>query len=239
MENDKEKIATLQGIAFDLEGTLVDIEALHHAAHLRAAAEAGIILSREEAIRLLPHFVGGPDEKVASEIASLANNEPAAGDILLAKQIYFNELLGNHDVTARDGARDFISWIKSLGIRIAVGTTSSRAQVLYLMRQAGLLDEFDQELIVTRDDVSNPKPSPDIYQQTAQRLGITPTNQLVVEDSLTGIKSARLAGSQVVAVPTIQEEDFIKSLLSEGAGEVFLSLKDSRLKSFVLNLTGA
>lgn len=238
MEKDKEQVVTLKGVAFDLEGTLVDVEALHHAAHLRAAADVGVILSWEEAMKLLPHFIGGPDEKVASEIAYLAKNEMTVDNILLAKQTYFNKLLGNHDVVARNGTNDFISWTKSLNIRIAIGTTSSRTQAFYLMRQAGLLDEFAQELIVTKDDVPSPKPSPDIYQETARRLGITPINQLVIEDSATGIKSARLAGSHVIAVPTIQEESFIKSLLNAGADEVFSSWNDSRLKSFVSNLTG-
>jgi hypothetical protein len=48
-----------------LEGTVIDLERFHHQAHLQAALDIGLKLSLEEAIRKIPHFVGGPDETVA------------------------------------------------------------------------------------------------------------------------------------------------------------------------------
>lgn len=54
----------IRGIAFDLKGTVVDVEAAHHNGHLAAAAEFGLTISLEEAYARLPHFIGGPDEKV-------------------------------------------------------------------------------------------------------------------------------------------------------------------------------
>jgi beta-phosphoglucomutase len=239
MENPKRRVTTVRGIAFDLEGTLVDIEALHHAAHIRAAAEAGVILALKDAIKFLPHFVGGPDEEVAAEIASLTKSALTADKILLAKRMHFNNLLENHNIVPRNGVGSFISWVKNLGIRISIGTTSSRTLAFYLLRQTGLLDEFNQDFIVTKDDVSRSKPSPDMYQETSQRMGVFPVNQLVFEDSVTGINSARSAGSRVVVVPTIQEPYFIKILQHAGAEDVFSSWNDSRLKIFVLKFIGA
>ena len=63
-------------------------------------------------------------------------------------------------------------------------------------------------IIVTGDDpaVKRGKPAPDIYIEAARRLGIRPTQCLVVEDALTGAQAGHAAGCQVLAVPDVRME---------------------------------
>jgi HAD superfamily hydrolase (TIGR01509 family) len=56
-------------------------------------------------------------------------------------------------------------------------------------------------VIVSSDEVAHGKPEPDVYLEAARRLGIVPSDCLVVEDSLNGVKSGRAAGMAVVLVP--------------------------------------
>lgn len=60
--------SVIQGIAFDLEGTVVDVEAAHHNGHIAAAADFGLSITLDEAYQKLAHFIGGPDEKVCGDI---------------------------------------------------------------------------------------------------------------------------------------------------------------------------
>ena len=59
----------MEGIAFDLEGTIVDLESFHHNAHIQTAKNFGIDISIDWSIAKLDHFVGGPDIAVAQDIA--------------------------------------------------------------------------------------------------------------------------------------------------------------------------
>lgn len=224
-----------KGIAFDLEGTIINLESEHHHAHLLAAAEAGVFLSWQEAMKLIPNFIGGPDEKVAEQIAELANDTFPAQDILKMKKRYFNDLLGLHKgIRPREGFPEILEWIEDNEMRFAFGTVTEREVAIYLLKRAGLLRELNETLIVAREDVNNPKPAPDVYFETARRLGIEPRNQLVFEDSIIGLMAAKSAGSNVYAIPSIKLKSYVEDLKEAGAEKVFLSWFDSGLKSSIL-----
>jgi HAD superfamily hydrolase (TIGR01509 family) len=240
MERTKRPITPVQGIALDLEGTIIDIEALHHTAHLRAAADAGVSLSWEEALERAPHFVGGPDEEVAAEIASLADERVSTQEILLAKRLHFGELLQEHSsIAPREGFIEFVRWARRLGLEVAIGTVTNRALAMHLLERADLLPEFNDVVVIAREDVLAPKPSPDVYYETARRIGIAPSSQLVFEDSIVGIISARSAGCRLVAIPTIHIPSFLQSLYREGAEAVFMTWSDPDIRSFILRGIGA
>lgn len=57
------------------------------------------------------------------------------------------------------------------------------------------------KVIISADDVGSGKPSPEIYLETARRLGVSPENCLCLEDSGNGIRAGKAAGMKVVAVP--------------------------------------
>lgn len=239
MERNKKQVAPpVQGITFDLEGTIIDLESLHHSAHLHAAAAVGMKLTWDEALRRLPHFIGGPDEQVAVEIAALAGRNASASRILSAKNAYFNDLLEKRegDLVPRDGFIEFFYWARTTGIKLAIGTVNPRTLALSLLKHVSAMSDLGQEFIVAKEDVASLKPAPDVYLETAKRMGIKATDQLVFEDSLIGLKAAQSAGCNVVAMPTVKDADFIQNLYTAGAEAVFLSWKDSNLQPFVSRL---
>lgn len=225
--------------AFDLEGTIVDLEKLHFESHLRAAAEQGIDLSLEQAIALSPHFIGGPDEQVALELTSLAPGRVDVNEFLRSKKAHFLELYLHEDlISPRKGLPAFLEWITNSGVIIAIGTVTARAFAEELLIRSGVADLLPTLRLVAREDIQSPKPSPDVYIKTAAICGVSPVQQIVFEDSPTGVKAGRLAGSHVLAIPTIQTEALRKKLISEGAQCVYSDWESPELRRHIVKAIG-
>ena len=228
--------APIHCIVFDLEGTIVDLEPMHHEAHLKAAASVGVKLSWLEALAQLPHFIGGPDEEVAAEIAALANRNIMSGEIAKRKQAIFEGLLGDSArIVPREGFLEFFRWARFLHLGFAIGTSTKTIQARSILKRAGLLDIFAGMPIVAKEDVIASKPQPDIFLETARRLGIDARNQLVFEDSVIGIQAAYSARCRSVAVPTVHLAGFVDALFRAGAEAVFFSWSDRGIRQFLLN----
>jgi beta-phosphoglucomutase-like phosphatase (HAD superfamily) len=67
--------------------------------------------------------------------------------------------------------------------------------------RAGLAASFD--LILGGDQVTNPKPAPDLYLRAAELLDAEPATCIALEDSPTGVASARAAGMFVIGIPSL------------------------------------
>ena len=106
--------------------------------------------------------------------------------------------------------------------------TSSRMSGVAKKRTRHERDFFEHiDVIVTGDDpsVKNGKPAPDIYIEAARRLGVDPTECLVFEDALSGVKSGKAAGCQVVAVPDprFSDEERERVFRNDGRADVVLT----------------
>ena len=209
----------MKGIAFDLEGTIIDVEAAHHQGHLATARELGIDLTLAQAIAEIPAFVGGPDRDIAVELQRRAGETPPLAWILERMHTHYLELVATMPIAPRDDFLAFLEHARAHGLRTAIGTVTPRAEARRLLSAAGMVDCFD--ILVYGEDVAHPKPAPDVYQETATRMGLTPADQLVFEDSARGVVAARAAGSRAIAVPTVHTPAYIDRLRQAGATAVF------------------
>jgi len=82
---------------------------------------------------------------------------------------------------------------------MAIVTSSSRRTADEHLALAGIRDRFEN--ILTRDDVTRGKPSPDLYLLAAARLGVKPELCVAVEDSNHGVTAAHAAGAITIMVP--------------------------------------
>jgi len=82
---------------------------------------------------------------------------------------------------------------------VAVASSAHRAVIDAALEATGLTGTF--EVVVSSDEVAHGKPAPDVYLETARRLGVDPADCLVVEDSYNGVRAARAAGMTVVLIP--------------------------------------
>lgn len=103
---------------------------------------------------------------------------------------------------ACQGARELVEAAAKLGLPLAI-VTSSRSNAVSKKRMHHEDIFRHMKAIVAGDDtaIKNGKPAPDMYLEAANRLGVDPSECLVFEDAISGVKSGKAAGCIVVAVP--------------------------------------
>ena len=211
---------------FDLEGTLVDLEMLHFLSFERTLGEMDVDMTVKE-ITALQGVVGGGDPFIAALLAKLWGL--AAEEILVCKKKHFALLLEEMTIEARPGALAFIESLRSARVPIALASLTPRDRGEDILHRSGLARMFPRELVLFRENVQNPKPHPDVYEEAARRLGVSPRAQIVFEDSPVGVQAAKAAGSRVVAIPSPffhEEERHMRSLREAGADAFFFHWTD-------------
>jgi beta-phosphoglucomutase len=210
-------LRAIGSLAFDLEGTLVDLERQHHLGHLAAARELGLKLSLGEALQQLQSFLGGPDKMVAKELQRLSGADASVEFILSRIQYHYASLQHGMVVRPRPGVRRFLCQAEASGYKMALASVTERKKGQALLRKAGLTKFFRRRVQVFLEDVKSAKPAPDVYLETARRNKTDPVRQLVFEDSPVGVRSAWAAGSTVIAIPAVHTEVVRRALLRAGA----------------------
>lgn len=211
----------IKGVAFDLEGTVVDVEEAHHKGHLAAAKDVGVNLTIDTALKLIPHFIGGPDEKIAEEIWDLSDKKHFQSFIAERDKYYYHEFLKLLDIKSRPGFMRALQELRQAGLKTGIGSLTGKDEADVLLETSGLNKIFSRDITVLREDVKNKKPAPDVFIETAKRMGIKPKEQLVFEDSPNGVKAAVLAGSVAVGMTVYDKVEVVGRLFKDGAVRVF------------------
>jgi HAD superfamily hydrolase (TIGR01509 family) len=219
----------LRLLTFDLEGTLIDLELIHHSAHLSVSRQLGLDLTLEEARSIIPSFVGGPDIAIAEELCKLSKTDKAVSEVFELMRHQYLRFRQYTRIMARPGARDFIKDAELQGLSIALGSVTTRSEAESLLRAADLSDIFDDKTKIVFEDVSRTKPTPDVYLATAAAAGVSVEEQLVFEDSPIGVEAARRAGSNVIGMPVISTPSIRQEMVRNGAMMIFENWHDISL----------
>lgn len=179
----------LTAIAWDVDGTLVDSEPLHHRALLAACHQFGLDLSQMPEER----FCGVHINDVWTQLESELPPEVPKEAWLEAIEDYYHQ--HSDDLIAIPGGQDVIRQLAARGVKQACVSNSCRRIVESNLRALGVLEFID--IIITLDDVNRGKPAPEPYQRALDAFGLPASAVLAVEDSPTGMLSARGAGMPV------------------------------------------
>lgn len=98
------------------------------------------------------------------------------------------------------GVQRLLNTARGRGLPLALASSGDRPYVELRLRLLDLTDAFDA--VITRSEVRNPKPHPDLYLAATAALGVAPPQALALEDAPVGIRAARAAGCYTVAVRT-------------------------------------
>ncbi len=121
------------------------------------------------------------------------------------------------EATAFPGAEDLVRELRER-VPVAVASNTPQHLVRGALACAGLAQCFD--VVVTADQVPEPKPSPDVYLRACELLGAAPSRSIALEDSPTGVAAARAAGMFVIGIPSfpgvlLDEADLVGDSLSD------------------------
>ncbi len=183
----------MKAVIFDCDGVLIDSEIIAVRVALECLAEIGLVYDRHDyAGRFLGHTAADHHRGLNDDHTRHFGRPLPEGFIENLSTRMFTAMMDN--VHAVPGARDVV---RALDVPMGVASGSHPERLERKLREAGMF-EFFAPHVYSAQIVTRGKPAPDIYLHTAARMGVTPAQCVVVEDSLNGVTSARAAGMVVV-----------------------------------------
>lgn len=201
-----------EAILFDFDGVLLDSEPVHFACWRESLAPLGMKLAWEDYARLCI----GISERATIEVFASLQRPPAEAGVIWARYPLKKELFARRMAEGPPFVPGLDAFLASLApaYKLAVVSSSSRSEIEPLLDLAGLRHWFGA--LVTNEDVARHKPAPDAYLLAARLLNVK--SPLVVEDSDSGMESARRAGFEALRVPTASRTiELLRARLREWA----------------------
>ena len=201
-----EKKNGFRGVVWDVDGTLIDSEPLHYQALLAVCGRYGRHVDEETNREMLGLSLAAVwDTLGAAGISFDTTRDGWIGEIL---DYYVDNVCTS---MARPGARDTVQMLAANGVAQAAVSTAERRIVMANLEAVGVRSAM--RFAIGREDIARTKPDPDPYIAAAERLALPPSQCVAVEDTPTGVASARAAGMFVVAFPNAMtsELDFSKA----------------------------
>ena len=215
-------MTTLKAILWDVDGTLAETERDGHRIAFNQAFEAMGLLWRwdETYYGHLLNITGGR-ERLRADMAQRPDAPPTAAerDALVEelhrrKTAIYTALVRDSGIPLRPGVRELIDEARDAGIRQAVTTTTSRANVDALLGlHFGKAWREVFEVAVCGEDVARKKPDPEVFLRALRALDLNPLQAVAIEDSPGGVAAA-LAAEVPVVVP---RSAYFASATIEGA----------------------
>lgn len=214
----------IKSLIFDFDGLMLDTESPEYIILQEIYRNFGLELPLEEWAKAL-----GASPEAFDPFAYLAEKANQPIDTLSLKNSFKERALEKiHQQPPMPGVLALLERAEQLGLKLAVASSSPRAWVHDHLKRMGLHQRFQS--ILTRDDVTYPKPHPELYQTTLKVFGLQPHEAIVFEDSPNGITAARAAGIFTVGVP-----NHVTRLLDTSHASLILnSLADLTLDELIL-----
>ncbi len=195
------KLSDFSAVIFDMDGLVLDTETTYFFAWQQAAKAMGHALSEDFCLSLSGlHY---KDIK-----PKLMANCGADFNLQAFKRLsghFWREHVNTYGISVKFGFTELLEYIAQEQMPYCLATNSRAVNTYECLELAGIKDVFS--VIITRDDVKNGKPAPDIFLKAAELLSVSIGQCLVLEDSHAGIVAASSAGAFSVFVPSTESVD--------------------------------
>lgn len=197
----------VSGIIFDMDGVLIDSERQSNEGWLWAAAQLGVDMP----MWLIDSFKGAPAELCCKFFDDYYKGVIDYWEAKELRTQHVYKIRETEGIPVKKGVKDIFEYIRNYGLKCAVATSTRRESAEKTLHEIGVWDYLDA--VVYGDEVEHGKPEPDIFLRAAKAIGVNPSEAVVVEDSINGIKAGYAADMRVVHIPdTIAIDDDIRKL---------------------------
>jgi HAD superfamily hydrolase (TIGR01509 family) len=211
-------VLDIDAVILDMDGLMLDTEPVYKYAWQEAAHQFGFLLDDNFYLSL----IGRTNASAETALAQHFGIDFPLDAFRKRWADLWHEKADASGIPLKAGAMDLLDHLAKRGLPAAIATSSDQEYAAFSLKAAGL-DTRIFARIVTGDQVENGKPAPDIYLETARRLGVSPVRTLAIEDSDAGIMSASEAGMISVMVPDLKPAS---ALAREKAFQVLTSLHE-------------
>lgn len=184
----------IKAIIFDMDGVLVDSEPFHIEIEKRQFRQNQILVSDEEH----HEYMGVSSEVMWRKIAERHSVSLPVEELIEQNRSetfrFFSEL---NEIPVMPGLVDLLEKLRQKNYPMAVASSSVPEIIGLILGKTGLRKYFT--VVVSSQETGKSKPEPDVFLLAAKKLGMSPDNCLIIEDSENGIKAAHAAQMSCVA----------------------------------------
>ena len=187
----------IKAVIFDLDGVLVTTDELHFQAWKQLADELGITgftkadNARQRGVSRMASL-----EVVLEKTDRKFSYEEKTALAEKKNDMYVKSLSSLSPLDVLEGVNNFIAYLRGKGVKIAVGSASKNTPLI--LTKTNLAHKFDA--VSCGLDTQKSKPDPEVFLIAAEKMGISPSECAVIEDSDAGIEAAKAGGMYAVAV---------------------------------------
>ena len=198
----------IKAVIFDMDGLMLDTEALLQRFWCEAANELGYPMTPKDVLG-----IRSLSWRYSSRHLKRKFGEDFDYYAVRARRIeLMNAYIAEHGIRKKPGLDELLRFLKESGIKAAVCTATDYERTKMYLTGVGVFDMFDE--FICGNMVDNGKPAPDIYQNACRCLGLGPQECIALEDSPNGVISAAVAHLNVIMIPDLsQPSDDIRPLL--------------------------
>ena len=185
----------IDAIFYDLDGVLINTKDWHYDALNEALAVFGFAISPEEQETI---YEGLPTQE---KLSLLTKHKGLQADLYsdittIKNKKLLENFMQHHQIDTQKIA--LVEKIRDHGIKQVLCSNTTQSTVELMLMSAGLYGYFDH--IITRQDITHPKPHPEIYITAMAKTGVAALRCLILEDSAHGIEAATQSGAHVMKI---------------------------------------
>ena len=190
-----------KAVIFDMDGVIFDSE--------RCIMETWIILAEKYGIEGIEDvFLActGTNAAKTRQICLDAYGEDFPYEQYESESMkMYHEKYDGGKLPIKPGVFELLDYLKSIGVKIALASSTKRTSVVRMLTEGGMIDYFDE--IVAGDMVTKSKPDPQIYLKACEAIGEKPEDCYAIEDSYNGIRSAAAGKLRPIMIPDLRPAD--------------------------------
>jgi HAD superfamily hydrolase (TIGR01509 family) len=185
-----------EAVIFDWDGTLADSLPVIVASFQKTLNEVGCNVTDEFLVRRIGIGARNMFKEALGSCGVFCGEDML--EALLEKKVQIHAELADR-IELTEGAQELLDSLR-LKVKMGLATMSNRPVIDKLLKQKNLGEHFD--FVLTVDEVTEPKPSPEVFLKCAAQLNCQPERCVVVEDSVFGVEAAARAKMKCIAVPS-------------------------------------